>query len=287
MKSKTCILLTLAFISCPLFPQEWKTPEQEKVSISIRMFDEDMESEGRIIYNRLCSSCHGTPTQGNFTLMVPPPGDISTKRFQDQTDGELFYKIRTGKGSMPKFGDALGQDEIWSLVAFIRSFNEDYVQPEPDLEGIKIPDIRLKLSFDDNVDKLVVKTYDENGDPMFDVAVKAFVKGSFGNFLLGNDTCNELGIAYFDVPPDLPGDKNGVLNFIAKASKGYGYAKAMQTIVVTSPRNFEPLTKGRHLWSVGKKAPYWLIITFITAVAGIWGTIIYVISGLLKLKNHS
>ena len=266
---------------------EWEVPDNEKENVSILMFDEEFEIAGQIIYDNSCKSCHGNPTQDDFTAMMPSPGDIASDIFQNQADGELFYKIKSGRGSMPNFEDALGQDEIWDLVAYIRSFNENYEQPKPNLEGIVIPIIQMQLSYDENVDKLVVKTLDENGNPMLDVVVKAYVKGTFGNFLLGKNRCNELGIAYFDVDSKMPGDENGNLEVIVKASKGYGTAKINQKMALVEPVTHVSIIEGRHLWSVAKKAPYWLIFAFLSMVIGIWGAIIYVVIGLVKLKNHS
>ncbi len=269
------------------FAQDWKAPEEEKENVSIRLFDNEIETEGEVLFMNSCKSCHGTPTQEDFSLMLPSPGDLASDKVQNQTDGELFYKIRAGKGAMPKFGDALDQNEIWSLIAYVRSFNESYKQPEPNLEGVVIPNITLNLSFDDNVDKLVVKTLDENGNPMPDVTVKAFVKGHFGNYLLGKSRSNELGIAYFDIDSKMPGDEEGNMDIIVKASKGFGSAKVTQKMRVVDAVSFKSAIEGRHLWSVSKRAPYWLIVTFLSSLIGIWGTIIYVIVGLPKIKKQS
>ena len=287
MQKYILTFLGLIFCSGYLFPQEWRVPEKEKENVSLRMFDTDNVTEGELTYQNYCLSCHGNPTQSDFALMVPSPGDIASDKFQSQTDGEIFYKIKTGRGAMPRFEDALDREQIWSLVAYIRSFNKKYVQPEPDLEGIEIPHIRLKLNFDDNVDKLVVKTLDGNGEPMLGVEVKAFIKGSFGNYLLGKKLCNELGIAYFNIDPKMPGDEKGFMEVIVKATKGFGMAKAKQKMQIVKPVTRTSAIEGRHLWSVSSKAPYWLIITFWLVVTGIWGTIIYVITGLLKVKKHS
>lgn len=281
-------ILGVLFLSTTVVAQDdWEVPNKEKENVSILMFDDEFEVEGQIIYDNSCKSCHGNPTQEDFSAMLPSPGDVASDKFQNQTDGELFHKIKTGRSTMPKFEDALGQDEIWYLVSYIRSFNESYVQPKPNLEGIVIPNIHLQLNYDENVDKLVVKTFDENGNAMLDVEVKAYIKGDFGNFLLGKTKCNELGIAYFDVDSKMPGDENGNLDVIVKASKGYGTAKVNKVMALVEPITHISITEGRHLWSVAKKAPYWLIFTFLIMVIGIWGTIVYIVIGLGRLKKHS
>jgi len=119
------------------------------------------------------------------------------------------------------------------------------------------------------------------------VTVKAFVTGGFGNYLLGKSQCNELGIAYFDIDSKMPGDEEGNLEIIVKASKGFGSAKEVRKMKVVEPVSFKSAIEGRHLWSVSKRAPYWLIVTFLSSLIGIWGTIIYVVVGLSKMQKQS
>jgi len=286
MKLVTLLIAVFASITL-LAVEDWDVPQVEKENVSILMFDEEFVTQGQILYDNSCKSCHGTPTQKDFSLMLPSPGDVASIDFQKNTDGELFHKIKAGRGSMPKFEDAYEQDELWYLVAYIRSFNPNYEQPKPNLEGIVIPKITLDLSYDENVDKLVVKTLDENGKAMQDVSVKAFIKGTFGNFLLGKVECNELGIAYFNVDSKMPGDESGNLEVIVKASKGYGTAKVTKTMQMVEPVIHISAIEGRHLWSTSKKAPYWLKITFLITIISIWGAIFYILFGLGKLKKHS
>ncbi|OQY00104.1 MAG: hypothetical protein B6I20_09220 [Bacteroidetes bacterium 4572_117] len=130
--------LSLVFVSFVYSQDDWDIPEKDKENLSIYMFDEDFALEGEGVYENSCMSCHGNPGKADFSIMVPSPGDIAGQDFQNQTDGELFYKIKTGKGSMPAFEDAFSQEEIWNLVAYIRSFNPKYEQEIPNLEGLKV-----------------------------------------------------------------------------------------------------------------------------------------------------
>ncbi len=173
---------------------DWKvTPDQDK-NLSPFMFDDDMVLEGKVAYENSCTSCHGVPGQADYTPMAPSPGDPAADQFQLQSDGALFYKIKLGRGAMPKFEDVFADDETWNIVAYIRSFNEKYKQPIPDLGGIEIPEYDIKLAFDENVDKLVVKIFSKE-IPQPEVSVSAFVKGMSAKFLLGKTQTNELGIA--------------------------------------------------------------------------------------------
>jgi len=189
---------------------------------------------------------------------------------------------------MPDFEDAFSSEEIWNLVAYIRSFNPKYEQPIPDLEGIVIPKFIVKLDFDDNVDKLVVKVLDEEkGTPFEDVSVVGYIKCMFGKYLLGKSQTNKLGIAYFDVDYKIPGDSAGYLNMIAKVSKGYGSAKKTEKMQIANPAKLKSAIEGRHLWSTDNSAPIWLRIIFFASILGVWGTIFFVLIGLKKIGKFS
>lgn len=262
----------------------WQVPRETEDQVSLFVFEEDFQYEGKKTYENSCVSCHGYPSQNNFTAMSPPPGDPASSQFQSQNDGVLFYKIKTGRGTMPGFGEILSEEEIWSIVAYIRSFNADYEQPKPNLEGVVIPNLSMTFEFDNNVDKLVVKLYDD-GTPVADGSVSAFIKGMFGNMSIGKTSTNDLGIAYFDVDTKLPGDENGNATFIAKASKGYGSTKLTKTMAVVAPTIKKSAIEGRHLWSTIWQAPVWLLITFFGGVILIWSAIIYIIIGVIQIKK--
>ncbi len=38
------------------------------------------------------------------------------------TDGEIFYIIKNGKGSMTGEGERLKADDLWNMVVLVRSF---------------------------------------------------------------------------------------------------------------------------------------------------------------------
>lgn len=279
------IFFLIAYFPVLLVAQdEWIVPDPDKQKISPYIFEDEMVTGGEQIYENSCTSCHGTPRANNSMVFVPSPGDPASEKFQNQPDGSMFYKISHGRGGMPSFANAFAEEEIWSLIAYFRSFNKNYKQPEFDYGDEVLVDLGLSLSFDDNVDKLVVKVTGD-GELAEGIQVSSWVVGLFGKYLLGKDTTNEYGIAYFNVDPLMPGDESGNLTVMVRVQKGYSIKKTKELMKMVHPTEKTSLIAGRHLWSVAMKAPIWLIVVFNLIVVGIWSIIIYIFIGLLRLKN--
>jgi len=78
-----------------------------------------------------CVNCHGIKGDGQGVAgkpLNPGPRNFTNCKFQKKRkDGELFYVVKNGSAlvaAMAPFGKNLGlsDDEIWSLVAYERSF---------------------------------------------------------------------------------------------------------------------------------------------------------------------
>jgi mono/diheme cytochrome c family protein len=82
---------------------------------------------GKKIFGKECTSCHGKTGVGNGPKaadLEKPPGNLTTKEFQSQTDGAIFWKITKGKKPMPTFATAYTDEERWSVVNYLRTFGK-------------------------------------------------------------------------------------------------------------------------------------------------------------------
>ena len=76
-----------------------------------------------------CATCHGydgrTPTDIGRS-QYPPSPDLGSPAVQKWSDAELFWIIQHGirLSGMPGFGRIHSDEEIWSLVRFVRSLGE-------------------------------------------------------------------------------------------------------------------------------------------------------------------
>ena len=75
-------------------------------------------------YRFYCVQCHGPKLDGNGTVgqsFAPLPANLESSQVQDQTDGEIFYKIRFGFNRHPPLYATVTDDETWAIVRYLRS----------------------------------------------------------------------------------------------------------------------------------------------------------------------
>jgi mono/diheme cytochrome c family protein len=86
--------------------------------------------QGQALYNGkgACFNCHGKDGGGNGPLAAqlnPPPRNFQHNGFwRHRTEGEIFWVIKNGSvgTSMVGFGGQLKDEEIWSIIQYMRSF---------------------------------------------------------------------------------------------------------------------------------------------------------------------
>lgn len=98
---------------------------------------DDRLAQGRMLYLEHCAACHGADLAGEADwrtrkpdgLMPAPPHDASGHTWH-HPDEQLFTITKLGieavapagyKSAMIGFGDVLSDDEIWSVLDYIKS----------------------------------------------------------------------------------------------------------------------------------------------------------------------
>jgi mono/diheme cytochrome c family protein len=274
--------------------QTWVVPDDQKAVVAPMKFTPEMQKQGEQAYMKNCQSCHGLPGKDNWAKLAPPPGDLAKDKAQKQTDGELFYRITAGKAPMPEFRNIIPEDERWSLIAFIRTFNLKYVQPDPASKGAFAGRIvALALKYSDPMKKIIVTATEKLKDgktvPAGGVEVMLYVKRYFGNMQVGDvKTTNPNGEAAFEFPADLPGNKEGFVDVSAKVNDPKSLMKstpAEASLSIGVPTNKPGLTDTRAWWSTRDKTPVWLAITYTGSVLIVWGFIFYILFSILKIRK--
>ena len=104
---------------------EYKIPPEAAAKANPVKPTAESLAKAKKLYAIDCAMCHGAKGDGkrrhgrdmkNVTDFTNPDA------LKARTDGEMFYVIRNGKGEMPPEGDRAKDDDVWSLVNYIRAF---------------------------------------------------------------------------------------------------------------------------------------------------------------------
>lgn len=75
-----------------------------------------------------CAMCHGADGHGDGPLAqqfsaseANPPVSFASPRVTGRTDGDLYWIIGHGMGNMPAFERLLSDQDIWTVVQFVRA----------------------------------------------------------------------------------------------------------------------------------------------------------------------
>jgi mono/diheme cytochrome c family protein len=131
MKTLKLIFISSAilFLSISLVaqPKPWVVPSNFKSMKNPVAMGDASTKAGMVLYTKNCASCHGKTGLGDGVkarALKEFPGDFSKAEFQNQTDGDHFFRTKTGRGEMPKYEGKLSDDDIWNVVNYMRSLKK-------------------------------------------------------------------------------------------------------------------------------------------------------------------
>ena len=122
--SVAVLLLTSTLVAQP---KPWVVPANFKAMKNPIAMSEASTQAGQALYVKTCAACHGKTGLGDgpkAKSLKTAPGDFLKAESQNQTDGEHFYKTKTGRGDMPKYEGKMTDDDIWNIVNYIRTLKK-------------------------------------------------------------------------------------------------------------------------------------------------------------------
>lgn len=160
-------------------------------------------------------------------------------------------------------------------------------------EEITISDAKISLEYSgkDSI-KTATATLTEWKDsayvPVSGVDMKLSIKRAFSLFLFGEGalTTDKDGKVSANLPLDIPGEADGKITIVASVVDHESYGTVESTTKVdwsVMPKKSEAM--GRTLWSSGRNAPISLVVISCSIIAVIWGTLIYLVFQLFKIKK--
>ena len=137
MKAKTVWLVLSSFFAFTFLVEtnavlaqdtKWIVPEEAKDLKNTLDKSNRVLNAGKQIYTQLCAVCHGNKGAGDgvtAAALRPKPADFTTPAFQEQTDGEIYYKVTEGRPPMPGFKTQLSEQQAWAIVHYLRTFSTE------------------------------------------------------------------------------------------------------------------------------------------------------------------
>lgn len=131
MKTMKLLFVSLAVLAISATavaqPKPWVVPANIKSMKNPVAKGDASNKAGMALYTKNCVSCHGKAGLGDGVkarALKEFPGDFSKAAYQDQTDGDHFFKTKTGRSEMPKYEGKLTDGDIWNVVNYMRTFKK-------------------------------------------------------------------------------------------------------------------------------------------------------------------
>ena len=287
MKWNIILLATLVIPTQQVLSQDWLVPPDQSAISNPSGYNLENVKRGKEIYTRNCQSCHGDPGKNNPLALNPLPVDIASERMHANSEGDMFYKITTGRGIMPPFEASIPEDDRWKLINFILNY-----KPGGTPLLVDAPPVKAKLLASVNEDKSSVEILAELDGPervgLANAPVIVSAKKTFGDIELGRTLTNGNGRIEFFIPENVIGDEEGYVSIVVSLGDGYEANEvALEKARVGKNKVVPRLIRSEVLWSTNKNIQMWLLLSYIVAAGGAWLVIGYIIFQIVKIKRYS
>lgn len=171
--------------------------------------------------------------------------------------------------------------------------NKDFDETKSEIQVTKAK-IEIDTSRTDETKNVTVNVKAlQNGEwvPAKDVELKIAVKRSIGNLPIGDEetyTTDSTGSVTAEFKRDsLFGDNKGNFILIARTedNENFGNLFAEKNVNWGVAPIMDDSFNHRSLWATRTKTPIWLLFLAYSIIAGVWGTLIYLIMQLLKIRK--
>jgi mono/diheme cytochrome c family protein len=102
----------------------WNAPARAARKKNPVPSDDKSIAAGKTVFVKECQSCHGTAGKGDGPAakdLEKGPGDLSSAKVQEQSDGAIFWKVTEGRKPMPSFSSTLSDDQRWQVINYVRT----------------------------------------------------------------------------------------------------------------------------------------------------------------------
>lgn len=288
-KFGTIILFTIALHGNAWSQEETKTEVVKKPFITLRYFNIQNQTQYLFLQCQL-----------KVDKKVEPLNKLGAKiYFDDETDeNNLIAKVTTNEQ-----GRAIATIPVTFKYKWLASNQHKFIAVTDSISdvGVRQAEAEMtvaRISLDTVADaetRTVSVKFEEKKDsqwiPVKDVEIKLGVKRHGSILAIGEDetvTTDSLGMASSEFKKDsLPGDENGNLILMARVEDhdAFGNLEFEKSVPWGRPLQYESNFGKRSLWATGDKIPIWLLSIACLIIFSVWGTLIYLIFRLIKIRK--
>jgi len=120
--------LATTLLSAQQVKQPWVAPASaSEVKNPVKPSPSGM-SDAEHLFQQNCAICHGKTGASNGpaagSLPQKPANFTDAQMMKKATDGELYWKMTTGRAPMPSWQDRLSETQRWELVNYLRELTK-------------------------------------------------------------------------------------------------------------------------------------------------------------------
>jgi mono/diheme cytochrome c family protein len=120
-------LFVIPVISYGQQSKPWEVPAKYKTMKNPVKADEAGITAGKDLYNKNCAACHGRTGLGDGPKskgLTIPVASFMKAEYQNQSEGDQFYKSKFGRGEMPKYEGKIDDNGIWQILIYIKTLKK-------------------------------------------------------------------------------------------------------------------------------------------------------------------
>lgn len=289
MKKNKAIFLLVCFV----FAQQGKQAIAQQDSVvakelvTLKYFNADNSMQYLLLENKLKTG----------KKIEPLTNKIFKLYLDSNATQNLIASITTDKDGRAKSFIPPSLKEIWEATPqhkfiAVAKGKEGEISTELEITKAKI---NIDTSSEESTRTITVQVMKyENAEwqPASEVEMKVGILRLGGILSAGDEetyTTDSSGTVTVELTKDsLPGDKKGNITLVVKVEDNdqYGNLQAEKTVPwgvsFSTDNNF---FDQRKLWSTNFRTPLWLLFMAYSIVIGVWGTIIYLILQIIKIKK--
>lgn len=289
IKKNKIIFLLLCFVFAQ--PGKQAIAQQDSVVVkelvTLKYFNADNSMQYLMLENKLKTGKKIEPlTNKTFKLYL-----------DSNTTQNLIGSVTTDKDGRAKSFIPLSLKEVWEATPqhkFIAVAKDKEDESAAELEITKAK-INIDTSSEEGTRSITVQVMKyEKAEwlPASEVEMKVGIQRLGGILSAGDEetyTTDSSGAVTVELTKDsLPGDKKGNITLIVKVEDNdqYGNLQAEKMVPWGAPQNpNNNFFTQRELWSTNFRTPLWLLFMACSIIIGVWGTIIYLILQIIKIKK--